>query len=125
MNPYDVLIIGGGIAGACAARQAARRGLSVLLLEMVDFGWATSQANTRLIHGGLRYLLTGVQRLDPTSFFLVSESLRERNYLLRAASHLVKPLRFLIPIYHNSPWYLKFAFPDIGLSLYNLMELPG
>jgi len=125
MKPYDVLIIGGGIAGACCAREAALSGLSVMLLEMMDYAWATSRANTRLIHGGLRYLLTAVQGLDPGSLFLVSESLRERNRLMQAAPHLVKPLQFLIPIYRHSPWYLRSVLPHVGFTLYNSMELPG
>lgn len=125
MHQSDLVVIGGGIAGACVAREAARRGITVTLLEMKDFGWSTSRANSRLIHGGLRYLLTAIQGMDPGSFNLVRESLRERNRLLQSAAHLVKPLKFLIPIYRNSPWYLRYFFPDVGFTFYNLLELPG
>ncbi len=89
---FDVIVIGAGINGAGIARDAAMRGLSVLLLDKGDLGGATSSWSTRLIHGGLRYLEHGELRL-------VRESLRERETLLHIAPHLVKPLPMLIPIY--------------------------
>ena len=92
---FDVLVVGGGIIGCGVARDAARRGLRVALLEQDDFGSGTSAGSTRLIHGGLRYL----QMLD---FALVRLDLREREILLRIAPHLVTPLRFLLPFYDAS-----------------------
>src|SRR5688572_2349838 len=89
---YDLIIVGGGINGAAIARDAAMRGLSVLLLEKRDFGSGTSSWSTRLIHGGLRYL-------EHREFGLVRESLRERQLLLQHAPHLVKPLSLVLPIY--------------------------
>ena len=92
---YDVIIIGGGINGAGIARDAAMRGLKVLLIEKGELGCATTSASTRLIHGGLRYL-------EHFEFGLVRESLREREILLRIAPDLVKPLAITIPIYKQS-----------------------
>ena len=91
-NIYDVLIIGGGIHGACAAWDAAQRGLSVALVEKDDFASATSSQSQKTIHGGLRYL----QQLD---FQRVRESIIERKILMRIAPHLVHPLPCLMPIY--------------------------
>jgi glycerol-3-phosphate dehydrogenase len=93
--PFDVIVVGGGCNGAGAAWDAATRGLRVLLVEKEDFGWGTSAWNSRLIHGGLKYL----EKYDVK---LVRESLREREWLLRAAPHLVKPLRFLLPFYERN-----------------------
>jgi glycerol-3-phosphate dehydrogenase len=93
--PFDVIVIGGGCNGAGSAWDAATRGLRVLLLEKEDFGWGTSAWNSRLIHGGLKYL----EKYDVK---LVRESLREREWLLRAAPHLVKPLRFVLPFYERN-----------------------
>ena len=83
---YDILILGGGIYGATAAYEAARRGLSVLLLERQDFGAGTSQNSLKIAHGGLRYL----QSLDLRRS---RESMEERRRLLQVAPHLVRPLR--------------------------------
>src|SRR6185503_19681084 len=91
-SPYDVVIIGAGINGAGIARDAAMRGLKVLLIEKGDLGCGTTTASTRLIHGGLRYL-------EHFEFGLVRESLREREILLRIAPQLVKALPIVIPIY--------------------------
>ena len=88
-------MIGAGINGAAIARDAAMRGLSVLLLDKGDIGGGTSSWSTRLIHGGLRYLEHG-------ELGLVRESLRERETLFRVAPHLVKPLPMLIPIYRQA-----------------------
>jgi glycerol-3-phosphate dehydrogenase len=90
--PHDVVIIGAGINGAGIARDAAMRGLKVLLIDKGDPGAGTTSASTRLIHGGLRYL-------EHFEFSLVRESLREREILLRIAPHLVRPLPITIPIY--------------------------
>ena len=91
-SSYEVLIIGAGINGAGIARDAAMRGLKVLLIDKGDPGAGTTSASTRLIHGGLRYL-------EHFEFGLVRESLREREILLKIAPHLVKPLPITIPIY--------------------------
>ena len=88
----DILVIGGGIHGAAVARDAAGRGLKVMLAEKGDYARATSSASSKLIHGGLRYL-------EQLELALVRESLVERAQLLVTAQHLVEPLRFLLPIY--------------------------
>jgi glycerol-3-phosphate dehydrogenase len=106
---YDLAIIGGGINGTGIARDAAGRGLSVLLIEQQDLAGATSSASTKLIHGGLRYL-------EHFQFRLVREALAEREVLLRAAPHIARPLRFVLP--HGSgqrPWWMLRA----GLFLYD------
>ena len=94
-SSHDVLIIGAGINGAGIARDAAMRGLKVLLIDKGEPGAGTTSASTRLIHGGLRYL-------EHFEFGLVRESLREREILLRIASDLVRPLPITIPIYKDS-----------------------
>ena len=87
---YDILVVGGGIYGACAAWEGALRGLRVALIEAGDFGGATSGKSLRTLHGGLRHL----QRLD---FRRMRESIRERREWLRLAPHLARPLRFILP----------------------------
>ena len=111
---YDVVVIGAGINGAGIARDAAMRGLKVLLIEKGDLGAGTTSASTRLIHGGLRYL-------EHFEFGLVRESLREREILLRIAPDLVKPLPIAIPIYKQS----KRGRLTIraGMILYDLLSL--
>ena len=94
-SEFDVIITGAGINGAGIARDAAMRGLKVLLIDKGDMASGTSSASTRLIHGGLRYL-------EHFEFGLVRESLRERETLLRIAPHLVRPLPITIPIYKQS-----------------------
>jgi glycerol-3-phosphate dehydrogenase len=89
-TPFDLIVIGGGINGTAIARDAAIRGLRTLLLEKEDLSSATSAWNSRMIHGGLKYL-------EHFEIGLVRESLREREWLLRAAPHLVKPLLFMMP----------------------------
>ena len=91
-NTYDMLIIGGGIYGACLAWEGSLRGLSVALVEQSDFGSATSANSLKIIHGGLRYL----QHAD---FKRMRESIKERQTLMRIAPHLVHPLPVLIPTY--------------------------
>ncbi len=88
---YDLLIVGGGIHGACAAWDAATRGLSVALIEQDDFGGATSANSLKIIHGGLRYL----QQADLRR---VRRSIAERAALMRIAGHLVRPLPVLVPL---------------------------
>ena len=87
---YDLLVIGGGINGAGIARDAAGRGLKVVLVEKDDLAAATSSSSSKLIHGGLRYL-------EQYEFRLVAEALAEREVLLKIAPHLVAPLRFVMP----------------------------
>src|SRR3546814_9818459 len=105
----DLVVVGGGINGAGIARDAAGRGLSVLLCEKSDLASATSSASTKLIHGGLRYL-------EYYEFRLVREALIEREVLLRAAPHIIWPLRFVLP--HNKglrpAWLVR-----LGLFLYD------
>ncbi len=111
--PFDLIVIGAGINGAGVARDAAMRGLKVLLLDKGDVGSGTTSYSTRLIHGGLRYLEYG-------EVGLVRESLKERARLLRIAPHLVKPVRMLIPIYRESrrsAWTIR-----AGLMIYDLLS---
>jgi glycerol-3-phosphate dehydrogenase len=91
-QPYDLIVVGAGINGCGITRDAAKRGLTTLLVDMHDIGAETTAWSTRLIHGGLRYLEHG-------EVGLVRESLHERATLLRIAPHLVRPLRFLLPVY--------------------------
>jgi glycerol-3-phosphate dehydrogenase len=110
---FDVAIIGAGINGAGIARDAAMRGLKVLLIDKGDIGGGTTSASTRLIHGGLRYL-------EHFEFGLVRESLSEREILLRIAPQLVKPLAITIPIYKQSkrgPLTIR-----VGMIAYDLLS---
>ncbi|HEV7821348.1 MAG TPA: glycerol-3-phosphate dehydrogenase, partial [Burkholderiales bacterium] len=104
-----MLVIGGGINGAGIARDAAGRGLSVLLCEQDDLAAHTSSASTKLIHGGLRYL-------EYFEFGLVRKSLREREVLLRAAPHIIRPLSFVMP---HSPGLRPAWLIQAGLLLYD------
>jgi glycerol-3-phosphate dehydrogenase len=112
---YDVVIVGGGMAGAGAARDLALRGLAVALVDKGDFASATTARSSKLIHGGLRYL-------ELFDVGLVRESLAERERLGRLAPHLVKPLPFLVPIYRESSRSLVKV--RIGLTLYDWLT-PG
>jgi glycerol-3-phosphate dehydrogenase len=109
VSPVDLLVVGGGINGVGIARDAAGRGLSVLLVERGDLAGATSSASSKLIHGGLRYL-------EQYEFRLVHESLAEREVLLAAAPYIVRPLRFVLPVHEGlrPPWLLR-----LGLFLYD------
>ena len=109
---FDVAVVGGGITGAAVAYDAASRGLRVAMLEKNDFGWATSAATSKLIHGGLRYLQT-------MEFGLVRESLKERRILLNIAPNLLYPIPFMVPGYRDlkrSKWMLR-----AGLTLYDIL----
>ncbi|MGH8698191.1 MAG: glycerol-3-phosphate dehydrogenase, partial [Burkholderiales bacterium] len=118
-NQFDLLVIGGGINGVGVARDAAGRGLSVLLVEKDDLGAHTSSASSKLIHGGLRYL-------EQFEFRLVAESLAEREVLLRIAGHLVRPMRFIMP---HVPLLRPRWMIRTGLFLYDHLgrrtRLPG
>jgi glycerol-3-phosphate dehydrogenase len=109
MADYDLAIIGGGINGAGIARDAAGRGLRVLLVEQNDLASGTSSTSSKLIHGGLRYLEHG-------AFRLVREALAEREVLLRLAPHLIRPMRFVLPAY---PGPRSALLLRIGLFLYD------
>ncbi|MBX2862469.1 MAG: glycerol-3-phosphate dehydrogenase/oxidase [Leptolyngbyaceae cyanobacterium MAG.088] len=89
---FDLLVLGGGIQGACVAWEATLRGLSVALIDQSDFGAATSANSLKIIHGGLRYLQTA-------DFSRMRQSIRERQILMRIAPHLVHPLPVLVPTY--------------------------
>ena len=108
-SPFDLAIIGGGVNGAGIARDAAGRGLSVLLVEQGDLAQATSSASTKLIHGGLRYL-------EYREFRLVREALCEREVLLAAMPHIAWPLRFVLPHHRGlrPAWLLR-----LGLFVYD------
>ena len=116
---FDIAVIGGGINGCGIARDAVGRGLKVLLAEQNDLASGTSSASTKLIHGGLRYL-------EHYEFRLVREALIEREVLLRAAPHIIWPLRFILP-HHKGlrpRWFIR-----LGLFLYDNLGgrkiLPG
>jgi len=112
---FDLLIIGGGINGCAIAREASLLGLKVLLVEKDDLASHTSSASTKLIHGGLRYLET-------YEFRLVREALHERERLLTAAPHLIRPMTFVLPHAHSvRPWWMVRA----GLFLYDLLAAPS
>src|SRR2546425_10912013 len=111
---FDLIVIGAGINGAGVARDAAMRGLNVLLLDKGDISGGTTSWSTRLIHGGLRYL-------EHYEFGLVRESLKERARLLHIAPHLVRTLPFLIPIYKGA----RYSRVEIhaGMLAYSLLSL--
>jgi glycerol-3-phosphate dehydrogenase len=109
MADFDLAIIGGGINGTAIARDAAGRGLRVLLVEQNDLGAGTSSASSKLIHGGLRYLRHG-------AFRLVREALTEREVILRMAPHIVRPLRFMLP---PAGGFLDAAVLRFGLFIYD------
>ena len=110
----DLLIIGGGINGAGIARDAARRGLSVALVEMKDIAYGTSSRSSKLVHGGLRYL-------EQLEFSLVFESVSERRILLDIAPHLVNPLGFLFPVFGSSRRGMREV--SVGMWLYEGLSL--
>jgi glycerol-3-phosphate dehydrogenase len=109
---WDVVVIGGGITGAGILLEAARRGLSALLVEQRDFAWGTSSRSSKLVHGGLRYLKEG-------QFALTRESVHEREHLLRQAAGLVEPQSFAFGDYvGRKPGKRAFLF---GLAIYDRM----
>src|SRR6201990_2717786 len=112
-EPFDVLVIGGGITGAGVALDAATRGYSVALVERADYAIGTSSRSSKLVHGGLRYL----QNFD---LGLVREALLERQINVALAPHLVKPLPLIVPASDG-------ARPDrltgLGLNMYDVMAV--
>src|SRR3954470_1545418 len=112
-EPFDVLVIGGGITGAGVALDAASRGYSVALVEKGDFARGTSSRSSKLVHGGLRYL----QNFD---LGLVREALLERQLLVQLAPHLVTPLALVVPAFDGER-------PDrllgLGLNMYDAMAV--
>ena len=119
IETIDLLVVGGGINGVAIARDAAGRGLSVLLCDKGDLAGATSSASSKLIHGGLRYLEHG-------AFRLVREGLAEREVLMHMAPHLVRPLRIVLP---HGPGARPRWMVRAGLYLYDRLggsrTLPG
>ncbi len=109
-QPWDLIIIGGGITGAGLLEEATRHGFRALLLEQRDFAWGTSSRSGKMIHGGLRYLRQGQIR---TTW----HSVREREHLLRALPGLVQPLGFLIPLYRHEP--IGRLAMAVGLWIYD------
>jgi glycerol-3-phosphate dehydrogenase len=109
-NEFDVLVIGGGATGLGIAVDAATRGFRTALVEAGDFAQATSSRATKLVHGGVRYLVSG-------QIHLVYEALRERKLMMQNAPHLVHPLAFVTPAYR---WF-DLPFYGSGLKLYDLL----
>jgi glycerol-3-phosphate dehydrogenase len=110
---FDILVVGGGVTGAHAAREAALRGLSVVLLEKEDFASGTSSRSTKLLHGGVRYL-------QSFQFKLVREACRERELMLELAPHLAHVRPFIYVLYDGypeAPWLL-----NLGLTFYDLFS---
>ncbi|HOH56897.1 MAG TPA: glycerol-3-phosphate dehydrogenase/oxidase [Smithellaceae bacterium] len=111
---FDVIVIGGGISGASVAYEAATRGLKVALLEKKDFSWATSAATSKMIHGGLRYLVNGEVRL-------VRESLRERRVLENIAPNYVYPQPIMM-MHHKKPLKNNKRVVKVGMLLYDALS---
>src|SRR6187431_1480485 len=109
MDQHPIVILGGGINVAAAARELALNGASVWLVDTADLAYGATAYSSRLIHGGLRYL-------EFAEFSLVKESLEERARLLRLAPHLVTPLRLFIPV--QNQWG---GFVQAGLKFFNLL----
>lgn len=109
-EPWDVIIIGGGITGAGILRECARRGLTALLVERQDFAWGTSSKSSKMVHGGLRYIAAG-------QFKLTRDCVRERQRLLSEAPGLVEPLKFLMGHYRK-----KFPGPRVFNTLLRVYD---
>lgn len=113
-QPWDIIIIGGGITGAGILRDGARLGLRALLVEQQDFAWGTSSRSSKLVHGGLRYLKSG-------QFGLTRASVQGREQLLEQGAGLVEPLGFLLAQYEGERPN-RFVY-GAGLTVYDLMAL--
>jgi glycerol-3-phosphate dehydrogenase len=109
----DLVVIGGGVTGAATARDAALRGLSVVLLEREDFAAGTSSKSSKLLHGGLRYL-------QSHQFRLVREAVRERELMLRLAPHIAHVRPFIYALYEGYPEGRHML--NAGLTLYDLFS---
>jgi glycerol-3-phosphate dehydrogenase len=116
-EPFDLLVIGGGITGAGVALDAAARGLSVALVDRADFAAGTSSKSSKLVHGGLRYL-------QQKEYILVYENLAERQRLLENAPHLVSPLPFLIPLFGRDGMVKKTVAKAYSTALW-LYDVTG
>ncbi|MFL7870907.1 MAG: FAD-dependent oxidoreductase, partial [Anaerolineales bacterium] len=113
-QPWDIIVIGGGITGAGILREATRLGLKALLVEQADFSWGTSSRSSKLVHGGLRYLKEGRIRLT-------RDAVREREQLLHDGPGLIEPLDFLLATYDGEhPGRLVYT---AGLTIYDLLAL--
>eukprot|EP00123_Amoebidium_parasiticum_P012304 comp21267_c0_seq1/m.29001 comp21267_c0_seq1/g.29001 ORF comp21267_c0_seq1/g.29001 comp21267_c0_seq1/m.29001 type:complete len:601 (-) comp21267_c0_seq1:348-2150(-) len=115
---FDVLILGGGSTGCGAALDALSRGLSVAVIEKVDFGAGTSSASTKLLHGGVRYLQKAVTKRDMSQIHLVHEALHERGGMFKQAPHLTNPIPILTPLYTWAEVPQMLAL----LKLYDIMS---
>lgn len=113
-HEFDLVIIGGGITGAGAARDAAMRGMKVALIEAFDFASGTSSRSSKLVHGGIRYL-------ESLEFKLVFEALSERAKLFEMAPHMVHPLRFMIPLFEGGR--VGMFKMGLGMWLYDALSL--
>ena len=112
---FDVVVIGGGITGVGAARDAAYRGLKVALVEMDDLAYGTSSRSSKLVHGGLRYL-------ENFEFGLVFEAVSERRTLMDIAPHLVEPLGFIFPVRKDSK--IRWWAPFVAVVSASILEIP-
>ncbi len=111
---FDIVVIGGGIFGVCAAWDAAQRGLSVAMIERDDFGSATSANSYKIVHGGIRYIQHG-------DVYRVRQSSNERRAFLRIAPHLTRPLPIVIPTYGHG--MKGKAVLRVGMGLYDLLTV--
>jgi glycerol-3-phosphate dehydrogenase len=112
-DPFDVVVIGGGITGAGVALDAASRGYSVALVERDDFASGTSSRSSKLVHGGLRYL----QQFDVG---LVREALMERQLMVQLAPHLVRPLKLVVPAFEGQK---LDRLVGVGLNMYDVLSM--
>lgn len=113
-QPWDLVIVGGGITGAGVLREATRHGLRALLVEQKDFAWGTSSRSSKLVHGGLRYLKEG-------KLFLMRDAVTEREQLLHEGPGLIDPLGFLMTV-HRDEFPGRWGF-EVALTVYDLLAL--
>lgn len=111
-TPWDVIVVGGGITGAGIFNMAAQKGLKVILVEALDFGFGTSSRSSKLIHGGIRYLKNH-------QFDVVRESVKQRERLIKESSGLIDPLAFIFPSYQDNAEETKMM--RLGVIVYDLM----
>ncbi|HBB75938.1 MAG TPA: FAD-dependent oxidoreductase, partial [Planctomycetaceae bacterium] len=114
VDPFDLLVVGGGATGLGVALDAAARGLAVAVVEAEDFAKGTSSRSTKLVHGGVRYLAQGNVKL-------VREALRERALLLDNAPHLAGALPFMVPAYGLRGRLVDTWILGVGLAAYDLL----